>query len=92
MPVPTSCYFYSLKVLNYLAALGLSSGMQACEIFPCGPQASFVGLAAPLHVESQFPDQRSNSHSLLWKADSKPLDHQKSPGAQFFTGARIPET
>lgn len=92
MPVPTSCYFYSLKVLNYLAALGLSSGMQACEIFPCGPQASLVGLAAPLHVESQFPDQRSNSHSLLWKADSKPLDHQKSPGAQFFTGARIPET
>ena len=92
MSAPTSCYFYSLKVLNFLAALGLSSGMQACGISPCGPQASLVGLATWLHVESQFPDQRSNSHPLLWKADSKPLDHQKSPGARFFTGARILET
>ena len=35
-----------------------------------------VGLVAPRHVGSQFPDQGSNPRPLHWKADSLPLDHQ----------------
>ena len=38
-----------------------------------------MGLVALRHVVSYFPDQGSNPHSLHWKADSEPLDHQRSP-------------
>ena len=43
-----------------------------------------MGLAAPRHVGSEFPHQRSNSCPLLCRADSQPLDHQESPWSTIF--------
>ena len=47
-------------------------------------QLQCAGLVAPLHVGSQLSSQRSNLHSLHWKADSQPLDHQRNPGKHFL--------
>ena len=43
-----------------------------------------MGLVAPQHMGSLFPDQGLNPHPLHWKADSLPLDHQGSPSIRFF--------
>ena len=43
-----------------------------------------MGLVAPGHVGSWFPDQGSNPRPLHWKADSSPLGHQGSPVLEFF--------
>ena len=55
-----------------------------CGVFlSCGMLASLqvwcVGLAARLHIGSQFPDQGWRWCSLHWKADSPPLGQQGSP-------------
>ena len=62
----------------------LSGNSQICFfylfIFGCTWfQLWHVGLVAPQHVGSQFPDQGLNLHSLHWKADSQLLDHQGRP-------------
>ena len=43
-----------------------------------------VGLVAPQHVGSQFPDQGSNPCPLHCKEDSLPLDHQGSLHIQYL--------
>ena len=41
-------------------------------------------VMASSQVGSELPDQGLNLHPLLWKAKSKPLDHQGSPGILFL--------
>ena len=42
------------------------------------------GLVAPQHVGSQFPDQGLNLCALYGKANSQPLDPQRSPPFLFL--------
>ena len=42
-----------------------------------------MGLVAPWHMGSLFPNQGSNLCPLLWHADSYPVCHQRSPLSEF---------
>ena len=53
--------------------------LSSCAVRVFSLQLMRVGLVAPRHVGSQFPDQGSNLCPLHWKADSLPLDRQGSP-------------
>ena len=55
------------KIFTYLAASGLSCGIQALS-WLCMTQS--IGLVAPQHAGSQFPGQGSNLHPLHGKSDS----------------------
>ena len=45
-------------------------------IWCVGSQSWCVGLVAPWHVASQFPNEGSNLHPLHWKVHSQSPDHQ----------------
>ena len=66
------CGFQSAWALQFAAHRLSSSGARTQQLWR-------VGLVAPQHVGSQFPDKGLNPHPLHWKADSLPLDHQGSP-------------
>ena len=57
-------------------------GLQYLRFAGSRAQAQWVwcmGLVAPLHVGSWFPNRGSNPWPLHWQADSYPLRHQGSP-------------
>ena len=79
-------------VFVLLAVPGLSCGSRDLSLWRgllfvvCGfslLQLWHVGLVAPPHVGSQFPNQGSNPCPLHQKADSLPLDQQGSPHCGF---------
>ena len=46
-------------------------------------------LDAQQHVESSFPDQRSDLCTLCWKPDSQPLNYQGRPTLAFILKLRL---
>ena len=59
-------------------------GTQALQLRRAAQQLWHMGLVAPWHVGSQFPDQGLNLRPLHCKVDSLPLDHQGSPLREDF--------
>ena len=72
------------KIFVYLTEWDLSCGTWDLSLFGLFVaihgllQFQHMGSVAPRHVGSQFSDQGLNPSPLLWKADSKPLNHQGS--------------
>ena len=86
-----NCFLNELMWLGWISVVARRNFVVSCRTFHRGAQSLWlwlVGLDAPQHVGSWFPDQGSNLLPLHCKADSYPLDYQGRPShlcRQFTT-------